>query len=215
MFHNWGFLLSEIWGLLLLAALVGLVVGWIIWGRAPAAVVDTAAADRMRDDLAACTAKGRELAAALATAERNAAAAEARAKEAEARAIAAEARSRASADAAAAQAKSDAAAATISAAISTNTAPMAAMAPPVVMASEAAKPKGLTAARGGVPDDLKRIKGIGPALEKLCNSLGFYHFDQLANWTAAEISWVDDNLEGFKGRVTRDDWVAQAKVLAA
>jgi NADH-quinone oxidoreductase subunit E len=78
----------------------------------------------------------------------------------------------------------------------------------------ALKPAGLTGARGGKPDDLKIIKGIGPKLEILCHSLGFYHFDQIANWTAAEIAWVDDNLEGFKGRVTRDDWVGQAKALA-
>jgi NADH-quinone oxidoreductase subunit E len=69
-------------------------------------------------------------------------------------------------------------------------------------------------ARGGQADDLKKIKGVGPKLEKLLNSLGFFHFDQIANWTADEIAWVDDNLEGFKGRVTRDEWVAQAKVLA-
>ena len=64
-------------------------------------------------------------------------------------------------------------------------------------------------------DDLKKIKGVGPKLEKLCNSMGFYHFDQIANWTADEIAWVDQNLEGFKGRVTRDKWVEQAKLLAA
>jgi predicted flap endonuclease-1-like 5' DNA nuclease len=79
----------------------------------------------------------------------------------------------------------------------------------------ARRPAGLSGARGGAADDLKRIKGIGPKLEQLCHSLGFYHFDQVAAWTADEISWVDDNLEGFKGRVTRDDWVAQARILAA
>lgn len=77
------------------------------------------------------------------------------------------------------------------------------------------RPAGLAAARAGSADDLKRIKGIGPKLELLCHSLGFYHFDQIAGWTADEIAWVDDNLEGFKGRVTRDDWVAQARILAA
>ncbi len=81
--------------------------------------------------------------------------------------------------------------------------------------TEAAKPKGLTEARGGQADDLKKIKGVGPKLEKLLNSMGFYHFDQVAAWTSAEIAWVDDNLEGFKGRVTRDNWVEQAKTLAA
>jgi NADH-quinone oxidoreductase subunit E len=71
----------------------------------------------------------------------------------------------------------------------------------------------LTAARGGKADDLKIIKGIGPKLEILCHSLGFFHFDQVAAWKADEISWVDENLEGFKGRVTRDRWVPQAKAI--
>jgi predicted flap endonuclease-1-like 5' DNA nuclease len=77
------------------------------------------------------------------------------------------------------------------------------------------RPAALAQARGGVPDDLKQIKGVGPVLEQLLHSLGFYHFDQVANWTAEEVAWVDENLEGFKGRVTRDEWVAQAKILAA
>lgn len=77
------------------------------------------------------------------------------------------------------------------------------------------KPAALAAARGGKADDLKLIWGIGPKLEALCNRLGFYHFDQIAAWTPAEVAWVDENLEGFKGRVSRDRWVAQAKHLAA
>ena len=76
------------------------------------------------------------------------------------------------------------------------------------------RPAGLDAARDGKGDDLKLIKGVGPKLEALCNRLGFYHFDQIAAWAADEVAWVDQNLEGFKGRVTRDDWVAQAKILA-
>jgi predicted flap endonuclease-1-like 5' DNA nuclease len=77
------------------------------------------------------------------------------------------------------------------------------------------KPESLTAARGGKADDLKIIKGIGPKLEELCHKLGFYHFDQVANWTADEVAWVDENLEGFKGRVTRDRWVPQAKAIVS
>jgi NADH-quinone oxidoreductase subunit E len=80
-------------------------------------------------------------------------------------------------------------------------------------AAAPAPPKGMKAARKGGPDDLKVILGIGPKLEALCHRLGFFHFDQIAGWTAAEIAWVDDNLEGFKGRVTRDNWVGQAKEL--
>ncbi|OWU83662.1 hypothetical protein ATO6_17530 [Oceanicola sp. 22II-s10i] len=76
------------------------------------------------------------------------------------------------------------------------------------------KPEGLAAAREGGADDLKRIKGVGPKLEDLLHELGIFHFDQIAGWTASEVAWMDDNLKGFKGRVTRDDWIAQAKVLA-
>ncbi len=77
------------------------------------------------------------------------------------------------------------------------------------------KPKGLKAARKGKSDDLKKIKGVGPKLETLLHGLGYFHFDQIAAWTTEEVAWVDQNLEGFRGRVTRDGWVAQADVLAA
>lgn len=80
---------------------------------------------------------------------------------------------------------------------------------------EGTRPATLDAPRGGVADNLKEIKGIGPKLEKLCHSMGFYHFDQIANWTPDEVAWVDANLQGFKGRVSRDNWIAQARILAA
>ncbi len=88
---------------------------------------------------------------------------------------------------------------------------------PVALAAipEGVKPQGLTAARDGKADDLKEIEGIGPAMEKLLHELGFFHFDQIAAWTADEIAWVDQNLKGFRGRVTRDKWVAQAKIIVA
>lgn len=76
------------------------------------------------------------------------------------------------------------------------------------------KPEMLDAPRGGAGDDLKQIKGVGPKMEQMLNTMGVWHFEQMASWSAKEVKWVDDNLEGFKGRVTRDDWVKQAKVLA-
>ncbi|MEO0911535.1 MAG: endonuclease [Pseudomonadota bacterium] len=79
---------------------------------------------------------------------------------------------------------------------------------------EGTQPATLEGPREGGADNLKEIKGVGPKLEKLLNSMGFYHFDQIANWTDDEVAWVNANLEGFKGRVTRDDWVPQAKILA-
>ncbi|QFT60282.1 NADH-quinone oxidoreductase chain 2 [Sulfitobacter sp. THAF37] len=77
------------------------------------------------------------------------------------------------------------------------------------------KPATLDAARDGGADDLKLIKGVGPKLEKMLNEMGFFHYDQIASWRADEVAWVDQNLKGFKGRVSRDNWVDQAKRLAA
>ncbi len=169
MFEKWGFLLSEIWVLLALAALVGLFAGWLIWGRRrvetrteTVTLTDTAAADRLRAELDACGKERTRLGERVAALEADL------------------------------------------------TASRAAATPGV-----ATKPASLAAARDGKPDDLKLIKGVGPVLEQLCHKLGYFHFDQIAAWTASEIAWVDDNLEGFKGRVTRDEWVVQARDLAA
>ncbi|MBE1290490.1 MAG: hypothetical protein GJ679_10890 [Rhodobacteraceae bacterium] len=85
---------------------------------------------------------------------------------------------------------------------------------PAATTGAGTRPAALSAARASGADDLKMIKGVGPKLEALLNRLGFYHFDQVASWTADEVAWVDQNLEGFKGRVSRDNWVAQAKTLA-
>jgi predicted flap endonuclease-1-like 5' DNA nuclease len=76
------------------------------------------------------------------------------------------------------------------------------------------RPAALDAPRGGAPDDLKRIKGVGPKIETMLHGLGIYHFDQIAGWDVAEVAWMDANLEGFLGRVTRDGWVEQAAMLA-
>ena len=76
-------------------------------------------------------------------------------------------------------------------------------------------PEFLSAAREGGPDDLKQIKGVGPKLEKTLHEMGIYHFDQIASWGPKEQAWMDGNLAGFKGRATRDEWVPQAKTLAA
>jgi len=76
------------------------------------------------------------------------------------------------------------------------------------------EPETLKEARGGLPDDLKLLKGVGPKLEQTLNDLGFFHFDQIAGWGAAEVAWVDSRLK-FKGRIERDGWIAQAASLAA
>jgi predicted flap endonuclease-1-like 5' DNA nuclease len=89
-------------------------------------------------------------------------------------------------------------------------------------AKSAVLPAGLAAAGDGKPalyttaptavDDLKVLKGVGPALEKTLNDLGVYTFAQIKTWKKADIAWVDSNLK-FKGRIERDDWVKQAKAL--
>ncbi len=59
-------------------------------------------------------------------------------------------------------------------------------------------------------DDLKRVKGIGPVMEKTLNSLGITSFKQIAEFTKADIERVSDALETFPGRIERDDWVGGA-----
>lgn len=229
MFRNWGFLLGEIWVLLLLAALLGLFAGWLIWGRRSSYKDE---ADSLKMQLDSCRKDCADRDARIAGLEAEGGASGdlsadleicrdgQRSRDAEiARLEAALAECQAAADASPA-------------------APLGAMAAPAAAVAatdagdtegmvdydgdgifegenEGTKPETLSAARGGVADDLKQIKGVGPKLEKLCNSMGFYHFDQIASWTDQEVAWVDANLEGFKGRVSRDRWVEQASVLAA
>jgi predicted flap endonuclease-1-like 5' DNA nuclease len=89
--------------------------------------------------------------------------------------------------------------------------PVAAATEPVMSRME--RPKGLAEARGGKPDNLQRISGIGPKNERVLHNLGFFHFDQLAAWTGDQIAWVDEHLK-FNGRIGREQWVRQAKLLA-
>lgn len=79
--------------------------------------------------------------------------------------------------------------------------------------SDASKPAALSEARSGGADDLKRIKGVGPKIESTLNSLGIFHFDQIAAWDQANKDWVDDHLS-FKGRIDREQWITQADALA-
>ncbi len=235
MFHGWGFVLSEIWVLLAFAALIGLLIGWLIWGRKTEVARDTAEADRLRADLASCHAKGRDQAARLTSLEGEVAQAQAAAATAKTEVARAESAAptvvvkSVSTPAPASLAPSATAASQVSpsAATAPKTAdPKSAAAKPAAKVASAkaaakpadsgpAKPKTLTAPRGGKADDLKRIKGVRPKMEALLNRLGFFHFDQVSSWTAREIAWVDENLEDFKGRATREEWVAQARDLAA
>ena len=72
----------------------------------------------------------------------------------------------------------------------------------------------LAAARGGVPDKLTLIKGIGPVNERKLHEHGIFHFEQIAAWTEADVKAAEAYLE-FDGRIAREDWIGQARALAA
>ncbi len=94
--------------------------------------------------------------------------------------------------------------------------PVAAPAPkaaPIAAAAAALTAIGIPAAIGD-PDDLLQIKGVGPKLNTLLNSLGITRFDQISKWGSSEISKVDSHLGNFQGRIARDNWVEQAGLLA-
>ncbi len=83
---------------------------------------------------------------------------------------------------------------------------------PALMPEDFRRPRPL--AKPKAVDDLKKIGGVGPKLEKVLNGLGVWTFAQIAAWSPEEIAWVDDYL-AFKGRIERDGWIAQARALTA
>lgn len=62
-------------------------------------------------------------------------------------------------------------------------------------------------------DDLKQIKGVGPAIEKTLNDLGIYRFNQIAEMSEYDIDRVAQQMKGFRSRIYREDWVGQARSL--
>ena len=85
--------------------------------------------------------------------------------------------------------------------------------PAAAKATEAkpAAPKAGKAAAGG---DLKKLSGVGPALEKKLIAAGVMSLEQVAAWTEADVTKIDEELS-FKGRIEREGWIAQAKELTA
>ncbi|MDF1833822.1 MAG: hypothetical protein P1U62_02935 [Alteraurantiacibacter sp. bin_em_oilr2.035] len=64
-------------------------------------------------------------------------------------------------------------------------------------------------------DDLKRIKGVGPKLVAILHDQGVNSFAQIASWSDADIDRIDAELGRFAGRIRRDNWVEQARLLAS
>jgi large subunit ribosomal protein L21 len=85
--------------------------------------------------------------------------------------------------------------------------------PAAAKATEAkpAAPKAGKAAAGG---DLKKLSGVGPALEKKLVAAGVTSLEQVAAWSEADVTKIDEELS-FKGRIEREGWIAQAKELTA
>ncbi len=67
--------------------------------------------------------------------------------------------------------------------------------------------------RPAAPDQLQMISGVGPKIEGVLHSIGIFTFAQIAAWSPEERAWVDGYLR-FRGRIERENWVAQAKALA-
>ncbi|MFA7305493.1 MAG: NADH-quinone oxidoreductase subunit NuoE [Hyphomicrobium sp.] len=69
--------------------------------------------------------------------------------------------------------------------------------------------------RGGNGDDLSLIWGVADKMVEKLNAIGVWHFDQIAKWTPGNVAWFESQLDGFKGRVTREKWIEQAQKLAS
>ncbi|CCD94740.1 conserved hypothetical protein [Bradyrhizobium sp. ORS 375] len=192
--------------------------------RLAAEAAAKAESDRLAAEAAAKAEADRLAAEAVAKAEAERLAAEAVAKaEAEAARLAAEATAKAEADrlAAEAAAKAEAERLAADAAASAEADRLAAevaasAAEPALDSSTGAddgRPPALPAP-DGTADDLKLIKGIGPKNERILNDIGVHHFSQIAEWSPAHADWVGHHM-AFPGRIEREHWIPQAKLLAA
>lgn len=66
----------------------------------------------------------------------------------------------------------------------------------------------------GPGDTLTQLKGLGPKAASILADLGVTRFEQIASWNEADVAAIDAQMGAFKGRITRDRWVDQAKLLA-
>ncbi len=95
----------------------------------------------------------------------------------------------------------------------------AAMAEATAAATEATKEATKAATKAAAkeaatPDDLTRIKGIGPAVARQLEAHGIRSFRQIAALSEDELAAIDEKLTSIKGGCFRDDWIGQAKALA-
>lgn len=76
-------------------------------------------------------------------------------------------------------------------------------------------PAAESATRDASQDDLTRIKGLGPKIAKMLHEQGIDRFEQIAAWSDEDVARIDASLGRFQGRIERDSWVEQAKMLAS
>ena len=79
-----------------------------------------------------------------------------------------------------------------------------------------AEPVAIALSDGGdvaLRDDLKQIKGVGPAIEKTLNDMGIFRLHQIADMTEYDIDRVAERLKGFHSRIYRENWIGQAREL--
>lgn len=220
---------------IVLAFLVGVLVGWFIWGRLRGELDSLrgdldrtrserdrlrADADRLTGELDACgktradlERRLRETSTPSAKPSSSAPAAlvstSATAKSAPAAKPAAPAKPAAAKPAAAKPAAAKSAAAKPAA-----SKPAAAKAAPKAAASKPAAAPKKAAPAAGKADNLRRLIGIGPVNDKLLKGLGVTTYAQIAGWNAADVKHIEDTLN-FDGRIAREKWIEQAKLLAA
>ncbi|SFO13624.1 Predicted 5' DNA nuclease, flap endonuclease-1-like, helix-3-turn-helix (H3TH) domain [Mesorhizobium sp. NFR06] len=212
---------------MLLAFVVGILVGWFIWGRLRAELDSLrgdldrsrserdklrADGDRLKGELDACGRARADLESRLRDAPAAKAGADKAATPAPATAMSTPAAKSATAKAASAKsAPAKKPAATKTAAASK---PVAKAAAPKKAAAPAAKKASAPRVATGKADNLRRLIGIGPVNEKLLKGQGVTSYAQIAAWTAADVKRIEEVLN-FDGRVAREKWIEQAKLLAA
>jgi predicted flap endonuclease-1-like 5' DNA nuclease len=66
----------------------------------------------------------------------------------------------------------------------------------------------------GARDDLQRLDGVDPSLERTLNRLGIYHFHQIARFEPSDVEWLVEHVDGVPEQTIRDSWIVDASRLA-
>lgn len=215
---------------MLLAFLVGVLVGWFIWGRLRGELDSLrgdldrtrserdrlrADSDRLTGELDACGRTRADLERRLAEAQAARTGPAKAAIQAPAALMSTPAPSKPAAAASKTSAtKASATKAGASKAATSGVAKTSTAAKKPAPAAKKATTGKATAAAAGKANDLRRLIGIGPANEKLLKGLGVTTYAQIAAWTAADVVRIEKTLN-FDGRIERERWIEQAKLLAA